>query len=147
MRRTKLQDAPLINRTQIRVRFSEVDSMHVVWHGEYTRYLEDGRESFGREFGIGYLDISEAGYAVPIVELNLKYKQSLVYGDSLIVETRYIPTDAAKILLEYIIYRESDQVVAAVGSSTQVFIDKTSGELVLNTPDFYKEWKRKWNIL
>lgn len=145
-RRIKTQEAPLVNKTQIRVRFSEVDSMSVVWHGEYARYLEDGRESFGREFGIGYLDICNAGYAVPIVELNLRYKQSLVYGDTLLIETRYIPTDAAKILFEYTIYRESDQAVAAVASSTQVFIDKSTGELVLNTPEFYKEWKRKWNI-
>ncbi|WP_085537182.1 acyl-CoA thioesterase [Massilibacteroides vaginae] len=146
MRRTKTQDASLINRTTIRVRFSEVDSMHVVWHGEYVRYFEDGRESFGSEFGIGYLDICEAGYAVPIVELNVKYKQSLVYGDSLIIETRYIPTEAAKIQFEYIAYRESDHTIVAIANSVQVFVDKTSGQLVLNTPDFYKEWKQKWEI-
>jgi len=146
MKRTKLQESPLINRTEIRVRFNEVDSMHVVWHGDYTRYLEDGREAFGREFGIGYLAICDAGYAVPIVELNLNYKQSLVYGDSVIIETRYIPTDAAKIQFEYILFREKDRAVVAMGSSVQVFVDKTSGELVLNTPEFYKEWKQKWNI-
>jgi acyl-CoA thioester hydrolase len=33
--------------TEIRIRFSEVDSMGVVWHGNYIRYFEDGRESFG----------------------------------------------------------------------------------------------------
>ena len=37
----------LINQTRIRVRFSEVDSMQIVWHGEYVRYFEDGREAFG----------------------------------------------------------------------------------------------------
>lgn len=141
-----MQEVSLVNRIQIRVRFSEVDSMSVVWHGEYSKYLEDGREAFGREFGIGYPDICDAGFTVPIVELNLRYKQSLVYGDSMIVETRYIPTEAAKIQFEYIIYRETDRVVAAVGSSTQVFVNKESGELMLNTPDFYKEWKHKWNI-
>ena len=28
--------------------------MEVVWHGEYVRYMEDGREAFGRQYGIGY---------------------------------------------------------------------------------------------
>ena len=47
MRRMKIQEAALTNRTTLRVRFSEVDSMEVVWHGEYVRYMEDGREAFG----------------------------------------------------------------------------------------------------
>ena len=44
----------LTNTTKTTVRFSEVDSMQVVWHGEYVRYFEDGREAFGRKYpGIG----------------------------------------------------------------------------------------------
>ena len=40
-----------------KVSFYEMDPMQVVWHGEYVRYLEDGREAFGRRYpGIGYLD-------------------------------------------------------------------------------------------
>ena len=32
------------------VRFSEVDSMNVVWHGSYMLYFEDAREEFGRKY-------------------------------------------------------------------------------------------------
>lgn len=28
------------------IRFSEVDSMKVVWHGSYAIYFEDAREAF-----------------------------------------------------------------------------------------------------
>lgn len=146
MKRRKLQEAALTNRTTLRVRFSEVDSMEVVWHGEYVRYMEDGREAFGRQYGIGYTDIRDAGYTVPMVELDVQYKQFLKYGESAIVETRYICTDAAKILFEYIIYRESDGSVVATGASTQVFVCKETGILELNNPDFYKAWKERWNI-
>ena len=61
-----------MNRTRVKVRFSEVDSMHIVWHGRYVSYFEDGRESFGLEFpGLGYMDIYENGFTAPIVELTL----------------------------------------------------------------------------
>ena len=120
--------------------------MEVVWHGEYVRYMEDGREAFGRQYGIGYTDIRDAGYVVPIVELDVQYKQFLKYGESAIVETRYIRTDAAKILFEYVIFRESDETVVAMGSSMQVFVNKATGLLELNNPDFYKMWKEKWEI-
>lgn len=146
MRRMKVQEAALTSRTTLRVRFSEVDSMEVVWHGEYVRYMEDGREAFGRQYGIGYTEIRDAGYVVPMVDLNIRYKQSLKYGESAIVETRYIRTDAAKILFEYIIFRESDGAIVATGSSTQVFVNIQTELLELNNPDFYIAWKEKWNI-
>ena len=40
----------LVNKIRTKVRFSEVDSMHIVWHGNYIKYLEDGREGFGNAF-------------------------------------------------------------------------------------------------
>lgn len=41
-RKTSPQQAALTDRTTIKVRFSEIDSMQIVWHGEYVRYFEDG---------------------------------------------------------------------------------------------------------
>ncbi len=144
MSRRKKQEAVLTNRTNFRVRFSEVDSMKIVWHGEYVKYFEDGREAFGREFeGLGYLDIQNSGFLAPVVELNLEYKKSLRCGEKAIVETRYINTEAAKICFEYSIFREGDGELIATGSSIQVFTDQ-EGELQLLSPAYYLEWKKKW---
>lgn len=52
--KTNLHTPALIDRTTIKVRFSEIDSMQIVWHGEYVRYFEDGRESFGKHYSLGY---------------------------------------------------------------------------------------------
>ncbi len=146
MARGKKREAALINRTDIRVRFSEVDSMHIVWHGEYVKYLEDGREAFGEEFlGIGYMDIYRSGCTAPIVELHLEYKRSLRCGEMATVETRYIKTEAAKICFDYIIRRQSSGEVVATGRSTQVFLDG-DGNLMLTSPQFYTQWKVQWKI-
>ncbi len=145
-RRMKLKEASLINRTAIRVRFSEVDSMRIVWHGEYIRYFEDGRESFGRQFsGLGYMEMHEAGYFVPMVHVEVDFKSPLAVGDTVIIETRYINSEAAKICFQYVLYRESDMQVVATGESMQVFLNR-SFELELVSPLFYQEWKKRWNI-
>ena len=136
--KTNLHTPALIDRTTIKVRFSEIDSMQIVWHGEYVRYFEDGRESFGKHYGLGYM--------VPIVELNCQFKQSLSFGEEVIIETRYISCEAAKIKFEYVLYRATDNNIVATGSTTQVFLN-TNRELELATPAFYQEWKKKWNIL
>jgi acyl-CoA thioester hydrolase len=83
---------------------------------------------------------------IPIVKVNCDFKRPLVYGDSAIIETRYIPTDAAKIVFEYTIYRKQDREIAATGSSVQVFLTP-DGVLLLTSPEFYTGWKKKWGIL
>ena len=53
---------PAISETvRVKVRFSEVDPIRMVWHGNYIKYLEDAREAFGHRYGISYLQISEHG--------------------------------------------------------------------------------------
>lgn len=135
----------LIDRYQFPVRFSETDAMQVVWHGEYIRYFENGRESFGRHYdGLKYSDYYKNGVFAPIVDVHCEYKLPLTFGEDAIVETRYIDTKAAKIEFEYTVYRASDGAIAATGSSIQVFIDGKTRELELENPKFYLDWKERW---
>lgn len=144
--KNKKTPATLIDKHRIRVRFSEVDSMHVVWHGSYIKYLEDGRESFGRRFGIGYTDVLSNGYSMPVVKLNCNYKSPLRYGDEAIVETHFINSNAAKILFEYYIYRAGDYSLVLDASSMQVFLNQAD-ELELLSPAFFIDWKKRWAIM
>ena len=87
----------------IDVRFSEVDSMGVVWHGAYPLYLEDAREAFGEKYGLTYANYVAKGYYAPIVDMQLQYVTPLMVNDEAVIETRYIDVPAAKICFEYII--------------------------------------------
>jgi acyl-CoA thioester hydrolase len=136
----------LMTETLIRVRFNEVDSMGVVWHGHYIRYFEDGREDFGQKFGISYMDFYEKGILVPLVKIDCNYKKPLVYGDTALVETRFVDCDAAKTIFNYTIYNNRNREVVATGSSTQVFMN-LKGELLLNFPPSYQEWKKQNGLL
>ncbi len=142
----KKEKAHLIHRSETIIRFSEVDSMRIVWHGNYIKFFEDGREAFGKKYGIGYLDMYAKGLMTPVVEVSCKYKKQLSYGDRVVVETKYIDTDAAKIIFHYDLYRESDHELVATGSSVQVFLD-TKGDLLLTLPEYILEWKRKNGLL
>ena len=39
----------------VEIRFNEVDSMGIVWHGSYPLYFEDAREEFGKIYHLEYL--------------------------------------------------------------------------------------------
>jgi len=136
----------LIDRKEITVRFSEVDSMRIVWHGNYLKYFEDGRESFGLKYDLGYLEVYKHNVMIPIVKVNCDLKRPLEYGDVAIIETRYIPTEAAKIIFKYTIYRKKNSEVVATGDTMQVFLTP-EGELILTSPPFYTGWQKKWGIV
>ena len=132
--------------TEVKVRFSEVDSIKFVWHGHYFKYFEEGREAFGLKYGIGYQDIFDQGLITPLVNVNCDFKRPLEYGDTAVVETLFVNTDAAKIIFNFVIRRKSDLEVCATGSSIQVFLD-AQRELLLTPPPYFVEWKKKWGLL
>ena len=121
-----------------KVRFSEVDSMSVVWHGSYPLYFEDAREA-----DLGYLLIFGNGYYAPLVDLEFHYRKPIVYGMRPRIRITYRPTEAAKLIFDYEIYDSQDGSLLATGSSTQVFMD-LNYKLVLYNPPFYEEWKKRW---
>jgi acyl-CoA thioester hydrolase len=133
----------LKTETEVLVRFNEADPLGIVWHGHYIRYFEDGREDFGKRYGIGYLDFFENGYVIPVVNVDCSFKKSLRYGDTVIVETKFIPCDAAKIRFSYRLYNKNTGELVATGNSVQVFLDREHSSLQLMNPPFFEEWKRK----
>jgi len=128
---------------ELEIRFSEVDSMDIVWHGSYSLYFEDAREAFGKKYGLGYLFIFGNGFYAPLVELSFQYKKPMIYGMKPKIAIYYRPTDAAKIVFDYEIRDTADDSLLATGHSVQVFLDKRY-QLVWTNPDFYEEWKHKW---
>ena len=135
----------LSSTVELPVRFSEVDSMQVVWHGHYVKYMEEGREDFGRKFGLSYMTIKANGYMAPVVKLVCEYKKPLSYDDKVIIETHYLDSDAAKIRYQFKIFRASDKELVATGESVQVFLDMNF-ELILTNPPFFEDWKKKMGL-
>lgn len=125
------------------VRFSEVDSMNIVWHGSYSLYFEDAREAFGKRYGLGYFDIFGNGYYAPLVELSFNYKRPIKYGMRPEITIVYRHTDSAKIVFDYEIRDTVSGDILATGHSVQVFMDMQY-QLVWANPEFYEEWKQKW---
>lgn len=129
------------------VKFSEVDSLGIVWHGHYVRYFEDGREAFGKAFNLDYLTFYKSGYVVPIVNISCDYKRFLRYGDRVRIETEYIPCDAAKINFNYRLLNAMSNELVVTGSTIQVFLNSENFTLQLTNPSFFDDWKRKHGLI
>lgn len=124
-----------------RVRFNDADPLGIVWHGIYIQYFEDGREAFGRKHGLTYLDVHANGFSTPIVEVICNHKKILQYGDTFRVVTKLQTTPAAKMIFQYAIFNQNNELVCD-GQTIQVFLNAQQ-ELALLCPAFYEEWKEK----
>lgn len=133
----------LSSEIEIDIRFSETDAMGVVWHGNYLKFFEDGREAFGKEYGLEYLTIFDKGYFTPIVKSEIDHKAPVMYGQQIKVITKFVPSKAAKIMFEYEVINLTTGELCAVGKTMQVFLERENRTLELLTPDFYRVWKEQ----
>lgn len=142
------EDRPyLAETTQVRVRFQEVDSMRIVWHGHYLTYCEDGRRAFGRRYGLDYPVFLQHDIGAPVVSVWLDFLSPALSTDVLDVETRLYKSEGAQLEFAYQIRRAGTGLTLATGGSKQVFTT-LAGELLLTWPalmlERYEAWKDLW---
>lgn len=70
--------------------FFDVDSMEVMWHGNYVRYIEMARCRFLDEVGFNYLAMKEAGFALPIVKLDCKFIAPIKFNERFCIEVELL---------------------------------------------------------
>ncbi len=145
VRRPRLPDphapAALTVSLPRRVRFEEVDSLHMMWHGNYTSWMEDGREAVGEKYGIHYLDFHSNGVVIPIKTINLDFKQPLRYRETYSINTTLHWNEAA--LLEFCYTITGSSGLMTVAHTTQLMLS-TEGTLLLEAPEFYRDFCRRW---
>lgn len=135
----------LVVEKELEIRFSEVDMMGVVWHGNYPLYLEDAREAFGAEFGLSYALYIRENVFVPIVKMDVEYKRPVRFGMRPVIRIEYVPTDAAKVIFDYKLYDKESGDVFLTARTVQVFMDRDY-KLMWFSPDFYTQWKRQMGL-
>ena len=70
-----------------KVEFFDVDSMNVMWHGNYVKMIESARCRFLEAIGYDYIQMREDGFVFPIVKMHFKYISPAFFKDILCVKT------------------------------------------------------------
>lgn len=110
------------NETKIRVRYGETDQMGVVYHANYATYFEVGRTEWLRQYGLTYKSMEESGIMLPVISLEIKYKNSAKYDDDLTVITSIKNLPKARIEFDYELLNAKKELLAT-GNTVLVFVD------------------------
>ncbi len=134
--------APLSLTVKRRVRFEEVDSMNIVWHGCYPSYFEDGRVATGHRYGISYSDFIREQVPVPIRQMQIDYFLPLRFEEEFEIKTILHWSDAARINFEYELRNAAGQLACA-GCTVQLMLDRAGGVLLV-PPPFFAAFLERW---
>jgi acyl-CoA thioester hydrolase len=127
----------------IGVRFQEVDSLKIVWHGNYVSYFEDGRTAFGQKYAIDYSDIKDAGFIAPLVHLSCDFIKPATYGQKLKICTCLFKRESPKLEFYYDIKDNDTADLLAVGMTVQVLMDHQN-KLIMTMPEFLYNFYSRW---
>ena len=90
----------------VTAQFYDVDVMQVVYHGNYTRYMEDARSLLLDALGYGYFDMQADGLVWPVVKLEIKYIKPIFLKQRI-----RIRTNENRLGISYLFYDEHDTLL------------------------------------
>ncbi|MDR1195077.1 MAG: acyl-CoA thioesterase [Endomicrobium sp.] len=133
---------PLSITIEFTPRFSDLDPMNIVWHGNYAAYFEQGRLALGDKYGMSYMDFYKKGISIPLKQIHFDYVYPLEFEKTYKLETFLYWNEAARLDFEFRIYNDKNELMTS-GYSIQLMIDKTQGILV-DKPPFFKSLCQTW---
>ncbi|WP_339515932.1 acyl-CoA thioesterase [Pseudomonas sp. RL_15y_Pfl2_60] len=122
--------------SEIVVPFFDVDMMEVVWHGHYVKYLEIARCALLDKIGHNYSQMRDAGFAWPIIDLQLRYIRGAAFGQKLIVRADLVEWEN-RLKIHYLISDAATGERMTRASSVQVAVEIASREMQLASPPVF----------
>jgi acyl-CoA thioester hydrolase len=122
--------------TEVVVPFFDVDSMDVVWHGHYVKYLEIARCALLDAIGHNYTQMKQAGYVWPVIDLQLRYVRAARFGQRLHVHAELVEWQN-RLKLHYLICDAHSGERLTRASTIQVAVNIADGEMQLVSPQIF----------
>lgn len=118
------------------VPFFDVDSMNIVWHGNYCKYLELARCKLLDKIGYNYKAMADSGFIFPIVDMQIKYIKPLVFEQAVTI-TATLAEWEYRLKINYIITDALTHEKLTKAHTTQATVDKETGLMRLECPSVF----------
>ena len=135
------------SNTNIIVRYVETDQMGIVHHSNYYVYFEIAREDLISNIGMSYKDMEDLGIMMPIIETQCRYIEGAKYTDKLMIETTIEELSPVKVVLNYNVIREADNIILAKGKTMQTFVDRDSFRIINVKKKYPNIWAKLEEML
>lgn len=125
------------------VSFGDVDSMGVVWHGNYFRYFEQAREKLLRQLNYSYSQMADSGYCWPIIDAKIKYIAPIFVEQAITISAELDEEFEHRFKINYIVTDTLSGKQLTKAYTIQVAVDITTHEMCFATPQYALDKLRK----
>jgi len=132
------------NLTKVRVLFADTDAMGVVYHTNYIKWFEHGRNEFMRQIGMPYTELGKLGLNLPLIKLNCEYLKFATYDQLLTIETKFDYIKKATIRFNSKIWDENKENLLVEGYTIHVCTNNEGK--IRRIPKLLLELIDKYNI-
>jgi acyl-CoA thioester hydrolase len=122
--------------TEVVVPFFDIDSMDVVWHGHYVKYLEIARCALLDRLGHNYAQMKAAGYVWPVIDLQLRYVRAARFGQRLRVRADLVEWKN-RLKVHYLVGDAESGERMTRASTVQVAVSIADGAMQLVSPPVF----------
>lgn len=123
---------------EIEIQFYDLDSVNIVWHGNYAKYLEQARCALLEKFNYNYDAMRASGYIWPIIDLHVRYIKPLKFKQRIVVDA-FLREWEYRLKIDYLIRDAQTNVRLTKATTIQVAVDASTGELCLMSPSILLE--------
>lgn len=109
--------------TKIRVIYADTDAMGIVYHTNYIKWFEVGRNELMRKLGIAYAEMEKNGVILPLTKVGCHYLLPAKYDDLLIVETKIDYIKRASLKFNSRIWDEKKQNLLVEGYTVHACVN------------------------
>lgn len=132
------------NLTKVRVLFADTDAMGVVYHTNYIKWFELGRNEFMRQLGVPYTELVKLSLNLPLINVSCEYLKFAVYDQLLTIETEFSYISKATVRFNSKIWDENRENLLVEGYTIHACINN-EGKL-RRIPKLLLELTNKYNI-
>lgn len=120
--------------------YYETDRMNVIHHSNYIRWFEEARINFMQKVGYPYDKMESIGIMLPVLSADCKYKNSVHFGDIVLIYTSISSFNGFKIEIQYKILNKKTNELNAYGSTSHCFTDMNMKPLRIKRshPEIYE---------
>lgn len=107
---------------QHKVQYYETDSMGIVHHSNYIRWMEEARVDFLHQVGCDYGKMEESGIFSPVTAVKYSYKVPTSFSDTISISVWVEEFKGVRLKLGYEIRRED--AIVCEGQSEHCFMNR-----------------------
>ncbi|HEV2613445.1 MAG TPA: acyl-CoA thioesterase [Gammaproteobacteria bacterium] len=118
----------------IDIPFYDIDSLNVVWHGNYVKYLEIARCELLNNIGYNYAQMKASGYVWPVIDLQLRYIEPIIFNQKIKIHATLIEYQN-RLKINYLITDAETGRRLTKASTTQVAVKLETKEMCFESPE------------